>query len=97
VKPKAPEGPSHRTTPLASVAPTPGPVGGPRGIARPERAGSKRQYTDAAFQGYGEGYGDDFGADSTGGEDNAQGNIAKRRKLQFERPPHSVEVGGARR
>lgn len=97
VKPKAPEGPSHRTTPLASAAPTPGSVGGPRGVARPERAGSKRQYTDAAFQGYGEGYGDDFGADSTGGEDNTQGNMAKRRKLQFERPPHSVEVGGARR
>jgi hypothetical protein len=97
VKPKAQDGPSHRTTPLTSAAPTPGHLAGHRGAVRPERAGSKRHYTDAAFQGYGEGYGDEFGADSTGGEDNTQGNMAKRRKLQFERAPHSVEVGGVRR
>jgi hypothetical protein len=87
--------PPHRTTPLTSAAPTPSNSAAARGV-RPERQGSKRHYTDAAFQGYGEGYGDDYGADSTGGEDNAQGNL-KRRKLQFERTSHSVEVGGARR
>jgi hypothetical protein len=92
VKPKAPDGPPHRPTPHSSAAPTPG-SGAGRGVLRPERSGSKRQYTDAAFQGYGEGYNDDFGADSTGGEDNAHGNVVKRRKIQFERPPHSVEVG----
>lgn len=90
-KPKPQDGPAQRTTPFASSAPTPTLRGG--GIHRPERVGSKRHYTDAAFQGYGEGYGD---ADSTGGEDNPQGNIAKRRKL-FERTSHSVEVGGTRR
>lgn len=97
VKPKPQDGPPHRATPLASAAPTPGNTAGGRGAIRPERTGSKRHYTDAAFQGYGEGYGDDFAADSTGGEDNAPGNAAKRRKLQFERTSHSVEVGGARR
>jgi hypothetical protein len=96
VKPKAQDGPPHRPTPHTSAAPTPGNSFAARGASRPERSGSKRQYTDAAFQGYAESY-DEFGADSTGGEDNAQGNMAKRRKLQFERPPHSVEVGGARR
>jgi len=96
VKPKPQDGPPHRPTPHPSAAPTPGSSGVGRGISRPERSGSKRQYTDAAFQGYGEGYNDDFGADSTGGEDNAQGNM-KRRKIQFERTPHSVEVGGVRR
>jgi hypothetical protein len=97
IKPKAQDGPPHRLTPHASAAPTPGNSAMGRGVTRPERSGSKRHYTDASFPGYGEGYNDEFGADSTGGEDNAQGNMAKRRKLQFERPPHSVEVGGARR
>ncbi|KAF1840988.1 Rox3-domain-containing protein [Cucurbitaria berberidis CBS 394.84] len=96
VKPKPQDGPPQRTTPFASSAPTPSNPATHRGASRPERTGSKRQYTDAAFQGYGEGYGDEY-ADSTGGEDNAQGNLAKRRKLQFERTSHSVEVGGARR
>lgn len=96
VKPKPQDGPLHRMTPHTSAAPTPGSTAAARGASRPERTGSKRHYTDGAFQGYGEGYNDDFGADSTGGEDNAQGNAAKRRKL-FERTPHSVEVGGARR
>lgn len=93
VKPKPQDGPPQRSTPLTSSAPTP--TSGPqnRGLHRPERVGSKRHYTDAAFQGYGEGYND---ADSTGGEDNPQGNMAKRRKL-FERTSHSVEVGGTRR
>jgi hypothetical protein len=95
VKPKPQDAPSHRPTPHTSAAPTPGSLAG-RGVARPERSGSKRQYTDAAFQGYGEGYNDEYNAESTGGEDNAQGG-PKRRKMQFERPPHSVEVGGARR
>jgi hypothetical protein len=97
VKPKTQDGPPQRPTPHTSAAPTPGNAGVGRGVVRPERSGSKRHYTDAAFQGYGEGYNDDFGADSTGGEDNTQGNMAKRRKLQFERTSHSVEVGGARR
>jgi hypothetical protein len=96
VKPKAQDGPPQRLTPHTSAAPTPGNSIAGRGATRPERSGSKRQYTDAAFQGYAESY-DEFGADSTGGEDNAQGNMAKRRKLQFERAPHSVEVGGVRR
>lgn len=94
VKPKPQDGPVHRATPLPSSAPTPSNVTSHRGPTRPERAGSKRHYTDATFPGYGEGY-DEY-ADSTGGEDNAQGNL-KRRKLQFERTSHSVEVGGARR
>jgi hypothetical protein len=97
IKPKAQDGPPHRPSPHTSAAPTPGNSAMGRGVSRPERSGSKRHYTDASFPGYGEGYNDEFGADSTGGEDNAQGNMAKRRKLQFERPPHSVEVGGARR
>lgn len=97
VKPKPQDGPPHRPSPHPSAAATPGNSAVGRGVTRPERSGSKRHYTDAAFQGYGEGYNDDFGADSTGGEDNAQGNMAKRRKLQFERTSHSVEVGGARR
>lgn len=96
IKPKPQDGPPQRPTPFTSSAPTPSSHIGHRGVSRPERTGSKRQYTDAAFQGYGEGYGDEF-ADSTGGEDNAQGNLAKRRKLQFERTSHSVEVGGTRR
>ncbi|KAJ4367491.1 hypothetical protein N0V83_007074 [Neocucurbitaria cava] len=96
VKPKPQDAPTQRTTPFASSAPTPSNLTAHRGPSRPERAGSKRHYTDAAFQGYGEGYGDEY-ADSTGGEDNTQGNMAKRRKLQFERTSHSVEVGGARR
>jgi hypothetical protein len=97
VKPKPQDVPAQRTTPFTSSAPTPTNHIGNRGLARPERSGSKRAYTDAAFQGYGEGFGDDY-ADSTGGEDTPGGNMAsKRRKLQFERTSHSVEVGGARR
>jgi hypothetical protein len=60
---------------------------------RPERAGSKRAYTDVSFQGYGEGFTDDGFADSTGGEDNGH----KKRRLGFESTSRSVEVGGARR
>ncbi|KAF1956129.1 Rox3-domain-containing protein [Byssothecium circinans] len=63
-------------------------------VVRPERTGSKRQYTDVSYQGYGEGYTDDY-AESTGGEDNAQGS--KRRKLAFEQRSRPVEVGGSRR
>ncbi len=95
VKPKPQDGPVQRAIPFPSAASTPGTTGTQRSPSRPERTGAKRHYTDAAFQGYGEGYVDEY-ADSTGGEDNGQGNI-KRRKLQFERTPHSVEVGGARR
>lgn len=91
-KPAA-EAPAHRGTPLPSSAPTPSSHPLPR---RPERSGSKRQYNEDSYQGYSEGYGDDFAADSTGGEDNARGNF-KRRKTQFERTAHSVEVGGVRR
>lgn len=97
VKAKPQDGPPHRPSPYtsaASASATPALYRG--GPARPERAGAKRHYTDTSFQGYGEGYGDEY-ADSTGGEDNGQGNMAKRRKLQFERTSHSVEVGGARR
>jgi hypothetical protein len=71
------------------------PSGGPQ-ASRPARAGSKRQYTDTSFQGYGEGFVDDFG-ESTGGEDNTQGGMAKKRRLAFERTSHQVEVGGVRR
>ncbi|KAI4660626.1 uncharacterized protein J4E78_005330 [Alternaria triticimaculans] len=96
VKPKPQEIPPQRATPFTSSAPTPTNHMN-RGAVRPERSSSKRGYTDAAFQGYGEGFGDDY-ADSTGGEDTPGGNMAnKRRKLQFERTSHSVEVGGARR
>lgn len=94
-KPKPQDGPVHRATPFPASAPAPSNVTAHRGGSRPERIGAKRHYTDAAFQGYGEGY-DEY-AESTGGEDNSQGNLAKRRKLQFERTSHSVEVGGARR
>ncbi|KAJ4408827.1 hypothetical protein N0V91_003083 [Didymella pomorum] len=79
-------------TPLPSSAPTPSSHALPR---RPERQGSKRQYNEDSYQGYSEGYGDDFATDSTG-EDGARGSF-KRRKTQFERTAHSVEVGGARR
>jgi hypothetical protein len=96
VKPKAQEAPAQRMTPFTSSAPTPTNHAASRGLTRPERSGSKRAYTDAAFQGYGEGFGDEY-ADSTGGEDTPGGMANKRRKLQFERTPHSVEVGGARR
>lgn len=65
-------------------------------LSRPERSGSKRQYTDVSYQGYGEGYVDDY-AESTGGEDNAQGNFAKRRKMGLEQRSRQVEVGGVRR
>ena len=95
VKPKPQDGPIQRAMPLPSTASSPGNSTSHKGLTRPERAGAKRHYTDAAFQGYGEGYVDEY-ADSTGGEDNGQGNI-KRRKLQFERTSHSVEVGGTRR
>jgi hypothetical protein len=95
-KPKPQDVPPQRATPFTSSAPTPTNHMN-RGAVRPERSSSKRGYTDAAFQGYGEGFGDDY-ADSTGGEDTPGGNMAnKRRKLQFERTSHSVEVGGARR
>lgn len=94
VKPK--DGPPHRPLPSASATPIPHtPSAQPR-PSRPERAGSKRQYTDVSFQGYGEGFADDY-AESTGGEDNAQGGIAKKRRLGFERTSHQVEVGGVRR
>ncbi|KAL1604425.1 hypothetical protein SLS59_003617 [Nothophoma quercina] len=79
-------------TPIPSSAPTPNTHALPR---RPERSGSKRQYNEDSYQGYSEGYGDDFATDSTG-EDGARGSF-KRRKTQFERTAHSVEVGGARR
>ncbi|KAF3000111.1 hypothetical protein E8E13_003910 [Curvularia kusanoi] len=79
-------------TPAPSSAPTPNAHALPR---RPERSGSKRQYNEDSYQGYSEGYGDDFGTDSTG-EDGARGGY-KRRKTQFERTVHSVEVGGVRR
>ena len=79
-------------TPIPSSAPTPSSHALPR---RPERSGSKRQYNEDSYQGYSEGYGDDFATDSTG-EDGARGSF-KRRKTQFERTAHSVEVGGARR
>ena len=84
---------AHRGSPLPSSAPTPS---SHTLLRRPERSGSKRQYNEDSYQGYSEGYGDDFAADSTGGEDNTRGNF-KRRKTQFERTAHSVEVGGARR
>ncbi|KAF2691263.1 Rox3-domain-containing protein [Lentithecium fluviatile CBS 122367] len=97
VKAKAgPEVAPHRIIPSAAATPNPHtPAGGPR-ASRPERAGSKRQYTDHSFQGYGEGFVDDY-AESTGGEDNAQGSMAKKRRLAFERTSHQVEVGGVRR
>ena len=79
-------------TPLPSSAPTPNAHSLPR---RPERSGSKRQYNEDSYQGYSEGYGDDFATDSTG-EDGSRGGF-KRRKTQFERTVHSVEVGGVRR
>lgn len=79
-------------TPAPSSAPTPNAHALPR---RPERSGSKRQYNEDSYQGYSEGYGDDFATDSTG-EDGARGSF-KRRKTQFERTAHSVEVGGVRR
>ncbi|KAF2706859.1 mediator complex, subunit MED19 [Pleomassaria siparia CBS 279.74] len=63
---------------------------------RPERHGAKRSYDESSFRGYGDGFADDNFADSTGGEDNGQGGMKKRR-LAFERSSHSVEVGGARR
>ncbi|RYO29262.1 hypothetical protein AA0111_g6398 [Alternaria arborescens] len=95
-KPKPQDIPPQRATSFTSSAPTPTSHMN-RGAVRPERSSSKRGYTDAAFQGYGEGFGDEY-ADSTGGEDTPGGNMAnKRRKLQFERTSHSVEVGGARR
>lgn len=96
VKPKAgPEGALNRVMSAAATPNPHTPSAAPR-IARPERAGSKRQYTDVSFQGYGEGFADDY-AESTGGEDNAQGGIAKKRRLGFERTSHQVEVGGVRR
>jgi hypothetical protein len=91
-----PEAAPHRILPSAAATPNPNtPSGGPQ-ASRPARAGSKRQYTDVSFQGYGEGFVDDFG-ESTGGEDNAQGGMAKKRRLAFERTSHQVEVGGVRR
>lgn len=95
-KSKVPEGAPHRVIPSASATPNPHAPTAANRAARPERAGSKRTYTDHSFQGYGEGFADDY-AESTGGEDNTQGGLAKRRKLAFERTSHQVEVGGARR
>lgn len=97
VKPKAgPDVAPHRIVTSAAATPSAHtPAGGPQ-ASRPARAGSKRQYTDVSFQGYGEGFVDDY-AESTGGEDNAQGNMAKKRRLAFERTSHQVEVGGVRR
>ncbi|KAF1968615.1 Rox3-domain-containing protein [Bimuria novae-zelandiae CBS 107.79] len=97
VKPKAPgEGAPPRGMPSAATTPNPQASSAASRLARPERTGSKRQYTDASFHGYGEGFTDDY-AESTGGEDN-NGMAAKRRKLAaFERTSHQVEVGGARR
>ncbi|KAL1599630.1 hypothetical protein SLS60_007433 [Paraconiothyrium brasiliense] len=97
VKPKAPtESAPPRGVQSANATPNPHASSAASRLTRPERAGSKRQYTDASFHGYGEGFTDDY-AESTGGEDN--GNMAaKRRKLAaFERTSHQVEVGGARR
>lgn len=96
-KPKAPaEGTSHRGGPSAATTPNPHASSAASRLARPERTGSKRQYTDDSFYGYGEGFTDDY-AESTGGEDSG-GMAAKRRKLAaFERTSHQVEVGGARR
>ena len=91
LRPK-PAADTQARTPLPSSAPTPSNHALPR---RPERSGSKRQYNEDSYQGYSEGYGDDFATDSTG-EDGARGSF-KRRKTQFERTAHSVEVGGARR
>lgn len=97
VKAKIPtEGAPHRGVPSAAATPNTHTSSAASRLARPERAGSKRQYTDASFHGYGEGFTDDY-AESTGGEDNG-GMAAKRRKLAaFERTSHQVEVGGARR
>lgn len=97
IKAKAgPEVPPHRAVPSAALTPNPNtPSGGPHG-SRPARAGSKRQYTETSYQGYGEGFADDFG-ESTGGEDNAQNGLAKKRRMAFERTSHQVEVGGVRR
>jgi hypothetical protein len=96
-KAKAPtEGAPHRGVSSAAATPNPHASSAASRLARPERSGSKRQYTDASFHGYGEGFNDDY-AESTGGEDNG-GMAAKRRKLAaFERTSHQVEVGGVRR
>lgn len=94
VKAKGPDSMAERS---AATTPNPANSSAASRISRPERAGSKRQYNDSSFQGYGEGFTDDFGADSTGGEDNPQGNLAKKRRLAFERTSHQVEVGGVRR
>ncbi|KAF2739967.1 Rox3-domain-containing protein [Polyplosphaeria fusca] len=64
---------------------------------RPERTGSKRSYNEASFSGYGEGFVDDYPGNSTGGEDDGQGGMSKKRRLAFERTSHQVEVGGVRR
>lgn len=96
-KPKIPmEGAPHRGLQSTATTPNPHASSAASRLARPERSGSKRQYTDASFHGYGEGFNDDY-AESTGGEDNGS-MAAKRRKLAaFERTSHQVEVGGARR
>ena len=93
-KPTADGAPARTLPPSAAATPSHA-LHGARG-SRPERHGSKRSYTDVSFQGYGEGFGDDV-ADSTGGEDEGQGGLAKRRRLAFERTSHQVEVGGVRR
>ncbi|KAF2267019.1 Rox3-domain-containing protein [Lojkania enalia] len=66
-------------------------------VARPERTGSKRSYNESSFAGYGEGFTDDYTGNSTGGEDDSQGGMSKKRRLGFERTSHQVEVGGVRR
>ncbi len=90
------EGPPHKVLPPTSATQNAPATSAAQRLLRPERSGSKRQYTDHSFPGYGEGFTDDY-AESTGGEDNPQGGIAKKRRLGFERTSHQVEVGGARR
>jgi hypothetical protein len=93
-KPNTEGAPPRTVPPTAAATPHHGALGSR--ASRPERSGSKRSYTDVSFQGYGEGFTDDV-ADSTGGEDDSQGGLAKRRRLAFERTSHQVEVGGVRR
>ncbi|KAF2018991.1 Rox3-domain-containing protein [Aaosphaeria arxii CBS 175.79] len=88
------DGPPNRIPHPSSGTPNPSiPTTAPR-VSRPERAGSKRNYTDDSFQGYSEGFAD-YPAESNGEDE--LGN-AKRRKIAFDGPSsRSVEVGGARR
>ena len=96
-KPKiGPEGVQNRGIPTRTGTPLQGNASAASQGFRPARQGAKRSYDERSFAGYSEGYADDNFADSTGGEDNGQGSI-KKRKLGFERTSHQVEVGGARR